>query len=179
MKQENPRGMETVSEKLEIKEYGAKEGIARAVDEIERLLKTQKYVVIAVSGSSNDVGKTYISSAIEGELTQRDIPFASTGDINTLLIKPVFEKRPGKGRVLVFEAESPIYGSIKENKNIENKYLENKIKERKFNLPISKIDIRVYVYRPDKPFSKTVDLRGADILIKNEEAFDDSYKIRG
>lgn len=163
----------------EVKKYSAKEGIIRAISEIERLLKSQKFVVMTICGSAHDVGRTYISSAIEIELIQRDISFATESSIGIFSTEPVFREGSGEGRVLMFQAIGPIYGPAEKGKRIENKWLKREIKERKFKIPISKIDIRVYVYRPDKPFSKDVDLRGADILIKNEGAFDDPRKMRG
>lgn len=178
MEKENPHQPETAPEKLEIKEYSAKAGIAKAVSEIERLLAAQKYVVVAISGSSHDVGKTYVSSAIEAELIRRDISFVGVGSIETLLTKPVFEERRGQGHVLLFEAESPIFGPAEEGKRLQNQWLKEKIKEEKLKISVSKIDLRIYVYRPDKPFSEDVDLRSADVVIKNEEAVDDRGKMR-
>lgn len=164
-------------EKPALKEYSAEAGIAQAVALIERLLESQKYAVMAVSGSAGDVGKTYISSAIERELIERDISFARVGSISSFLTKPVYEKRRKGGRVLVFEAEYPIYGPAEAGKRLQDKWLKEKIKKEKLRLPISKIDIRVYVYRPDKPFPPNVDLNSADILIRNEGAFDNRRKL--
>lgn len=176
---EKPPPEESGPEKLEIKEYGAEAGIAKAISEIERLAESQRYVLIAISGSSIDVGKTYVSSRVERGLMERDISFESVSSLSTFSTKPVFEKRRDKkGRVLVFEAEGPIFGPAEEGKKNQDEWLRKKIKEKKLGLPVSKIDIRVYVYRPDKPFSPDVDLRSADIVIRNEGAVDDTRKDR-
>lgn len=179
MSMEKPSRQEAGPEKSEIKEYDAEAGIAKAISEIERLLQSQKYVIVAISGSSIDVGKTYVSSRIERGLMERDISFVSVSDINVFNIKPMFEKRRDKkGRVLVFEAESPIFGPAEEGKKFQDKYLREKIIKEKMRLPVYKIDIRVYVYRPDKLFSPDVDLRSADIVIRNEGAVNDTRKTR-
>lgn len=178
MEKENQFEPAAVPEKPELKEYSAEAGVAKTVALTERLLESQKYVVIAISGSAVDVGNTYIDQAIKRELMLRDISFAQVGSIGTFMTKPIFEKRRKGGRVLVFETESPVFGPVEEGKRLQNKWLKERIKEKKLRLPISKIDIRIYVYRPDKPFTQDVDLRGADILIKNEGAVNDRRKIR-
>lgn len=177
MEKENQFEPAVTPEKPELKEYSAEAGIAQAIALIERLVESQKYVVIAVSGSATNVGKTYISSAIERELIERDIPFANVSSMENFSTQPVFGKRRKKGRVLVFSAEYPIYGPAQAGKRLQDKWLKEKINKEKLRLPISKIDIRVYVYRPDKPFPPDVDLNSADILIRNEGAFDDSRKL--
>ncbi|MBU3901147.1 hypothetical protein KKF25_00685 [Patescibacteria group bacterium] len=160
-------------EKLqEQKEYNAEAGIAKAVSAIERLLKSQEYVVVAISGSSTNVGKSYISANLMRELTRRDISFAPCGDISSFSTKPEFRVRDGsgKGHVLVLSAEYPALN--KESKIGQDNYLKKQAEQ--FGLPISKIDLRIFVYRPDKPFD--INTETADILIRNEEAIDDIYK---
>ena len=131
---EKPPQEEAGSENLEIKEYDAEAGIAKAISEIERLVESQRYVLIAISGSSIDTGKTYVSSRIERGLMERDISFNSVSSLSTFNTKPEFEKRRDKkGRVLVFEAESPIFGPAEEGRQIEDKWLRKKIKEKGWN----------------------------------------------
>lgn len=158
-------------EKLqEQKEYNAEVGITKAVSIIERLLESQEYVVVAISGSSTNVGKTYVSAKLMREIIRRDISFSSRNDMNNLT-KPVFSNSSRKGHVLVLSAEFP--APNKESKIGQDDSLKKQAEQ--FGLPLSKIDLRIFVYRPDKPFD--INTETADILIRNEGAIDDIDKI--
>lgn len=179
----------------EPKEYGFEEGVAQATAEIERLLAAQDYVVITIAGSSNDVGKTTLTGAIRTELIRRNIPYYNAPDTSILSelgesFRPQFLDSERNARAIIFEAENPIlppeltlpqeeiYGEkgTKSGKQIQN----NKIAQwgKHFGLPVSRVDLRLYIYRPDKPFRPT-ESRYADIIIRNDHAIDSPYKLRG
>lgn len=159
-----------VEKNAEKKEYTAAEGIDKAVNDIESLLRSKDYVAVTVTGSNIDVGKTFISTGIIRGLYSRGFSIYAATDIDSLSIKPCFLESPKKGHVIVFRAEYEVLLPGEEGKKMQDYQLEKKMQE--FGLPISKVDLRVYVYRPDKPFSETADLNHADILIRNEGAKD-------
>jgi hypothetical protein len=169
-------GREIPENAFEQKEYTAEDGISEAINLIEKLLESQEYVTVAVTGSCTDVGKTYISAGILSELDARGISKYTASEFDTLRFKPIFTDCHRKGHVLVFTAQNPIV--IPGNEGIERQNDLFKDEMRKVGLPLSKIDLRVYVYRPDKPFHELIDLKNADILIRNNLANDKALKYK-
>ena len=151
-------------------EYNFENGIKQAFSEIEKLLQAQEYVVVTICGSSYDVGKTKLASRIMQEISARRISWAWQSDTRSMMQKPNFTHQPEtKGHVLVFGSEQPAREHPMLNKQAQDERLAEKGK--KFGLPLSKIDLRIYVYRPDKPFTSD-ELQYADIVIRNDEAID-------
>lgn len=147
-------------------EYSFDKGVNEACKTIERLVANQDYVVVAVIGSASDVGKTKLSSAIMKNIFTMGISCTWCSDINSLRIKPHFpDVGSTKGRVLMLNAEYPPIN----RKEVQDAILARQAKQ--FGLSISKIDLRVCIYRPDKPFVP-YELRFADIIIRNEHAVD-------
>lgn len=158
---------------METKEYSFEEGFSRAVQMVEELLQSQKYVTLAVIGSGTDVGKTYTSVRLGRELG-RDMSRSIVLRSNmSLWDNPFYE--PDKPGVLILHAEdrpgAGPAGIIRQDRVFAER-------AQSVGLPLSKIDIRVYVCRPDKPFRFTMALGTRDILIKNEKAVDDPRKLR-
>ena len=100
--------------------------------------------------------KTTTSSLIGKKLLAEGIPVKYRADISTLMFGYEF---PNHGEVHSLHAESP-YTTDNE--------IEKKAKM--FKLPFSKIDLRVFVYRPDRPFFNAREKKLADIIIRNEGA---------
>lgn len=172
----------------ERKEYDFESGLDEVMRRLEKLLETQKNVVVAVTGSSNNVGKSFLSTSIQKRLREEDIPTAWISDISSPFLEySLFsggeEKEKYKDcKVLLLHAEYPpnCYtkrGPITEDgsKNDQDEALRKRAEE--FGLPFSKVDLRVFVYRPDKPFYEEDEVF-ADILICNEQAIDDPHKMR-
>ncbi|OGY87042.1 MAG: hypothetical protein A2319_01835 [Candidatus Kerfeldbacteria bacterium RIFOXYB2_FULL_38_14] len=159
---------------METKEYGFEEGFSKAVQMVEELLRSQKYVTLAVIGSGTDVGKTYTSARLGNKLGRdmsRSIMLVS--DMSLLWNNPFDE--PDKPGVLILHAEA------RPGKGVAGVILQDRVfaeRAQNVGLPLSKIDIRVYVCRSDKPFRFTMALGTRDILIKNEKAVDDPRKLR-
>ena len=142
----------------EKKEYSVEDGVQKSVSIILNLLKTQegqKGVIVSITGSSFDVGKTFISGLIGKALSEKFIELKWCGDTSLLMFKGDF---PRHGEVLILDAE-----------NAYTKDISVEQKANKFELPFSKIDLRIFVYHPDTPFTlKEKEL--ADILIRHEGA---------
>ncbi len=151
-------------------EYNFEDGIKQAFSQIKKLLESQEYVVVTVCGSSHDVGKTQLAAKIMQEISARRISWAWASDIASTMDKPNFTHQPEtKGHVLVFGSEQPAREHPLLNKQAQDERLAKKGK--KFGLPLTKVDLRIYVYRPDKPFTQD-ELQYADIIIRNEQAED-------
>jgi len=45
----------------------------------------------------------------------------------------------------------------------------------RFGMPFSRIDLRILIYRPDKPIG-AIEAQYADILIRNDQAVDKPYR---
>jgi len=78
----------------ELKEYSFETGVDEIMRRIERLLEEKSGVVIAVSGSSKNVGKTFLSSRILGGLLERGISYAWEPDLNTLWLQVQLNQPP-------------------------------------------------------------------------------------
>ena len=155
----------------EQKEYSAEEGIEAVVSFLENLLKKQNYAAITVTGSNTDVGKTWIPAAIANELQSRGIEVATgLSKIDTLEhVCPIFNESP-KGKVLIFHDQHPIpyHPDTEFIKQSQDKKV--KTYAQAHGLPFDRINLRIFVFRPDKPFDHPQALQHADILINNQGA---------
>ena len=87
-------------------EFNFEKGTTEALHRIEELLASQEYVVVAVMGSSNDVGKSKVASEIIQQLTKKQISTSWGSSIDSLTQKPIFTDEPGtSGHVLILGAE--------------------------------------------------------------------------
>lgn len=150
----------------EKKEYDLEVGISRAIEKIEKLLEKKQYVVVEIVGSGSNVGTTHVGSLLEKILQENGVSIDGTSDINNLGGGVTFTNTDGP-RVFFLRASTPPYTKA----FVLAKDDQLKEKAEKFNLPFSKIDLRVLVYRPDKPF-RDIDHGLADIIIRNEGALD-------
>jgi len=165
------------------KEYDFESGLREIIDRIEQLLSEQDAVVVSISGpfqNETDVGKTTLCGKIQQELSVKNIPNQSTGDltfVNKYLaenIKFSQEKYKSKKMVIILGAEGS-YGALNENqlnnlKNSQNQELKNQA--AKAGLSLEKIDIRILIYRPDKEAAKEEKEDYADVVIRNDHARD-------
>lgn len=149
---------------VELIELNIEEGIEKAISEIEKLLKVNKYISISITWSSHDVWKTYLFWQISQRLLMKNIPIASIAD-TSILSKPFFS-RENEWWVLIIETERIIYNEFQ--RELQNEAILS------LEFPIKTVNLRIYIYIEERPFSD-IWLKYADILIKNWNAVD---KIR-
>lgn len=167
----------------EQKEYNFDEGVSVIVEKIESLLQSgQKYVIVSINGSGIDVGKTKLTSEISINLQQKVtgtlvLTCSNADNIDTLkdiLSMDTKQKIPKKQVVIIFGADH--YTGLVLPKKIKEKVRESADKSLKKNaaaigLGVDKIDLRIGIFRPDRPFKSIDDCEVfADIIIKNEKA---------
>jgi hypothetical protein len=150
-------------------DYNFEEGSEEAATRIRQLLDSQKYVMVAIIGSSNDVGKTSLCRTLSEKLSKFNILVDVTSEIAM-----ISETYHFSSRVIILGSEGFPYNDTK----IQDKALKSKMNQ--VGLPISKIDLRIFIYRPDRPFDKRLKLdKGqASMVIKNEGAIDALDKER-
>lgn len=142
-------------QRTENREYLVKDGLQESVSKILDLLKKQTSVIISIVGNNVNTGKTFISSQIGKILIEKGINVKWCGDASLLSREEEF---PKSREVLILHAESPF---------TPDSFIESKAKM--FGLPHSKIDLRIFVYTPNRPFDE-VEKKFANILIRNEDA---------
>ncbi len=164
----------------EKKEYSFNEGVEKALERIHTLLNSQDYVVVGIAGPINNdtnVGKTTLSGAIKARLTEQGIPSVRVDRLNQfstyskdelLLDQSSYENPKG---VIIFGALTfgfPDYTEKETNKmkGMQDREVQ-KIGEEN-NVPLSHIDIRILIYRPEDTEQSNHLL--PDIKIKNEFA---------
>lgn len=163
-------------------ESGLDEAIRRISDEIVGDL------VITITGSSNDVGKTFLLKSLSKRLIDLGFSISSFSDISSFSRKPHFLTPPNSNerRVLIFDAEYLPYKYSSKKQNILHdkvailEFSQDNIlrqKSESLGLPFTMVDLRLFVYRPDKPFDDN-EKEFADIMIRNDNAIDDPYKFR-
>jgi len=120
---------------------------------------------VAIIGSSSNVGKTALTRALSREMLGKKISVACESEINTMSRMPYFiqDGDDTVGHVLLLGAEySPLNDKRERDKIIKKKGDE-------LGLPITQMDLRIYIYRPDRPF-RNDELKFSDIIIKNDHA---------
>lgn len=157
----------------EQREYNFEDGVAQIFHKIEKLIKTQKYVVVSVMRSFFDVDKTALGGRIMRELSMRGISSCWQGGNISTTSKPCFSHEPQrKGHVLVFGDES----STKNARDKEVQDRELRKKGQQFGMRFKGIDVRIYICEPDRPFDPE-SLRFADVIINNEPATDEPRQL--
>lgn len=180
----SPKQPEQTAEK---KEYNFDQGVSVVVQKIESLLAAgQKYVVVSINGSDVEVGKTHLLAAIAIQLKLKGINVydcSNSEHIGILkdVIKATEEESPANQIVIIFQADAPTGFPVpKEKIEQERGRSDYSLRQRaeEIGLPLEKIDIRVGIYRPDRPF---VSFKGckifADIIIRNEQAHNRPYPV--
>lgn len=190
MGEQNRFEQKQVGEKQELQELSFDAGVETALESIRQKLETQDWVVVTICGSANDVGKTTLGGQVGQRLSQQGIPYTSHYDISRLtpLLKEEIdrvlrysqasEKLKNKF-VLIFnpvgEKVVPPGMSKLQVEEMDNSRL--KTEAEKIGLLITKVDIRILIQRPDRPFDREYPML-FDILINNEKAIDSPYKSR-
>ncbi len=169
-------------EELEENEYSFEAGVNEAVRRIHELLKRQDIVVVSVGGAAEgdtrDVGKTYVSNTILQKLYSAGIPFVGMGhalqlDVYSVRqLKEEMEIRGTKKAVIMLHAQGTTIDStdtviLKRRKSIHDEFLLSISTQA--GLPLEKIDLRILVYRPDRPVSEN-EKRSVDLRIRNDFA---------
>ncbi|MDD5050912.1 MAG: hypothetical protein PHV93_04240 [Candidatus Pacebacteria bacterium] len=171
-------------------EYHFDEGLLHITEKIEALLDSgSKYVTVAIGGLSHDdidIGKTTLSAAIIRHFTAKDIPVYSVpapGDlaIEGLVTLQKLIRDSGKenaGGIILFNAwHTLVVPPAKMATAGSNQETILKKHAERVNLPIEKIDLKIGLYRPDRPYAKKNSRNEtvfplADIVICNEKAID-------
>ncbi len=91
-----------LEQQSENKEYSFEEGVQKSVSKILELLQSKESVIVSVTGSSFDVGKTTLASKIVMSLKEKGIETKWCGSISTLAFESEF---PKPGEVLMLHAE--------------------------------------------------------------------------
>lgn len=162
------------------KEYNFDEGAAAIVEKIESLLAVgQEYVVVSIAGSHIEVGKSRLTAEISKSLKQKSIAVeicGNAGSIWTIKDAIKFNKKQSIDRiVIIFEADTRLAACPKEDIEQIRAYDDRDLQKQanQAGLPLNKVDIRVNIYRPDRPFESREGCETfADITIRNEQARD-------
>ncbi len=170
----------------EKREYSFEEGVEKIIQKIEFLLGGQDYVVVAIYGptlNDTDVGKSTLKSAICSYFIRNNMPVISPDRLDYLphhlknLEIPQESYASNKGVIIlgaldcVIKKKDPRSDEIVEKyKKIEDSRVAKICKEG--DLPVSKIDFRVLIYRPDRGSLEDFDSPMADMVIRNDQAID-------
>ncbi|MBP9732497.1 MAG: hypothetical protein KBD29_03510 [Candidatus Magasanikbacteria bacterium] len=165
----------------EKKEYSFDEGVEKALARIQELLGSQDYVVVGIAGPLADdtnAGKTTLSGTIKARLTQSGIPNVKVDRFNQFdaycknaLTLDQQDLANSKGVIifgaLTFGAHDNTEKHAKKMKEIQDR--EVQIIGEENDLPLSHMDIRILIYRPEYSEKESKHLL-PDIKIKNEFA---------
>lgn len=166
---------------LEKKETSFNEGVEKAMHIIKQLLASKDYVVVGISGPHGDdvdVGKTTLSRTLAMSLRRDGIPvslqdaFDHFGKYSVDGIKREQEQRDSQKSVIIFGAISFSLPKIFTPEQVE-KFKQNQDSKilnigKSFSLPLTGIDLRILIYRPNQKINNTGQI--VDLYIKNELA---------
>ncbi len=180
---EQQRQPEVIAEK---KVYNFEEGVEQITERMRSLLLQQDYVVLAIAGpwpNDTNIGKTTLVGNLGRTCIREDIPYIEASDETTLSIR--YKNYPGikrmdRGVIILGAMSSPIFEADEEQIAQDKSSDDLKVKKaaNSIGLPISKIDLRIFITRPDRPPIRKVDSMWSDVIINNEHAIDDPYKYR-
>lgn len=158
----------------EKKEYSFKEGVKQIIERIDSLLLVQKYVVVAISGPLQgdiNVGKTFLEGILGRRFDQRGIPYILASNENALENRA--SSKIDNGVIVLGAMGSPGNHISPEKLTLYKTLQDSELEEAasSIGMPLSKIDIRVVIYRPDRPLGEG-DRQYSDIIIRNEQAVD-------
>jgi len=158
------------------------DGLKEITDKTKSLLDNQDYVVISIAGpmsNDTDVGKTTLSNKIAETFILQGVPHIVMSDVGQILNpnnKILLEHRQQeanskKGVVILGATISPSGEHSKEAIKSFGLYKDYELKKQAdtAGLPLDKIDIKVFIYRVDRPITQN-DREYADVIIKNEGA---------
>lgn len=156
--------------KPEAPEYGFEKGLEEITSRILELLRREKYVVVAFSCSSTNVGKSTLAKLVAQKLFKNGITaeryhgLEEIGEDNTA--------PRGDSRVFIFEQLEWHTVNIKQYTGLKIAW-DRAIKKTfdKVGIGVRGADLWVGIYRPDKPFELGSNSRPlADIIIRNDLA---------
>lgn len=171
-------------------EFSFEEGVTETMRRIDEFFQSgQDYVVVAINGYIQ-VGKSRLASEIEMQLSGRHIPVLRCADekqIESRIYGFALEQRKNdsNGGVVILDATAwPFYApsdpkliSAEKVRENQDQYLHRVAK--KLALPARGINIRISIYRPDKPETRKFiglddkDVQSfADIIVRNDQARD-------
>ncbi len=162
-------------------EFLFEEGLKEIKNNIANLLKSNKYVVVEVqSNAETEVGKSTLSQSIVREFSLRKIPILSCANLNSLQSRVyAFQldqlEQEYEGGVILLDASSTLVILPKDKIDKYKKNIDSRVEKtgKEVGLEIDKVDLRIFIYRPDKPSEKKeTDGYVADIIIRNEKAQD-------
>jgi hypothetical protein len=169
--------------RTEQKEYGFDDGLQKIMEKINELLSSQDYVVVAVAGPSmrdTDVGKTFISGRIGRECSNLKLPVVVTSDEKSLpnvaefVLNKSHHMVPSSKGIFILGAMGHA-NSFGDNERVARfkKLQGQRVRQAgdSIGLTLARVDIRVLIYRPDRPIQEGDDV-WADIIIRNEQAVD-------
>lgn len=164
------------------KELNFEDGLEKVLNKIEQLLATKDCIVIAIGGpkgNDTNVGKTFFRSQLQLKLAEKKIASHKVSDVHSLddvfLNNLEIQKKLHRTQKSVVIVEgAPIMPT-----NVEERIraIREQVDLRLINQPASKklglqgVDLYVLIYRPDRKYAGGQEIF-ADIVIKNERAFD-------
>ncbi len=167
----------------EVKEFSFEDALKETARRIKDLLESQKYVAVAVGGLDLDdanVGKSYFSAQLAQGLFLEKIPTIITNDTSGFIepnllptlktLQRMYEK---EGGVVIFGASGmPLQNLDKEQIAYYHAMQDlslQKTSQYNSEIKLSKMDVRVVLYRPEQqPQKMNYDV--GDIFIKNDKA---------
>ncbi|MFA5029561.1 MAG: hypothetical protein WC518_02290 [Patescibacteria group bacterium] len=166
-------------ETTEKKDCSFEEGVEQIIELASSLLLAQDYVVVAISGPLSDdtnVGKTFLSNGLARGFAQRGISCIVTSD--EVSLRNHASIKTDKGVIILGAMGSPSNHTKPETVARYRAGRDSGVQAatNSIGLPVSKVDIHVFIYRPDKPVCEGDRLYN-DIIIKNENAIDDPDKL--
>ncbi len=162
-----------LSEAVLTREYGFEEGVREIMTRINSLLLQKDYVVVAISGPTSDdtnVGKTFLETNLARMAREQGISCVVAADEEVLKAAPL-SKQMDKGLIILGAMDSPSGFDDPEKVARFSSAVDLKVREagESVGLPISKVDIRAFIYRPDRPV-RSGDRMYNNIIIRNNQA---------
>lgn len=174
-------------------EYSFEQGVEQIMGRIHSLLSREDNIVVAIAGPSGggadiSVGKTILAGKLGAECMQLDIPLvgvSSLHGVDNILRSRIddIKRRYHSAKCVVLLDAMGSPGGLKGEGVVEQQEKFRTAEEgvlqkyaKQAGLPLSKIDVRVLIYRPDRPPTEG-DRKFADIVIKNDQAVDKNESI--
>lgn len=170
----------------EPKEFLFEDGLKKIIEKINQLFSAKDYVVAAIGGpmgkgGDTRVGKTTLSSKLEINFIRQSIPVISAANLDSLESQLQLDphglthqqKNRGSSKCLIILDAIGLL-SLPQKKQAEHRGFRDKNLQEvgaTAGLSLSKIDLYILIYRPDK-LPSTDQRQFADIIIRNELAKD-------
>lgn len=162
-----------------IPEFDSVEGIRELEKRISKLLETQDTVVVAFNAAGINVGKTYLSAKLQGDLRTKGIAVLVAADATAIIgraemlasDKEDFQTNKG---VLILEAQAMHLAVPAALISGHRARLDEEIRGKDIaGIQLDHVDIVVGIRRPDVKFYTGTDEKNfiiADLIINNEGA---------